>query len=148
MYTPQGVEQAMDGRGKICKVLSNSFGKEKLYIKTAWAHHLIKVQGICTLYFRAIYGKTPSHIIDLIHMAQTSRFLRANGKSPLHEPKYIPVTFGGRSFSSVAPGLWNNLPQHLRDCITEGAGLKLVSKHILPESLLLLVMLTVLYLTF
>ena len=38
---------------------------------------------------------------------------------PIAWIKYRLVTFGGRSFSSVVPGLRNNLPQHLRDCKTE-----------------------------
>ena len=70
--------------------------------------------------FKAIYGHAPGYLIDLIAIKEQPRYnLRSASGHILKYPSFPPSlklkkTLGGRSFSSAAPNLWNNLPLHIR----------------------------------
>ena len=70
--------------------------------------------------FNAIYGHAPGYLIDLIAIKEQPRYnLRSASGHILKYPSFPPSlklkkTLGGRSFSSAAPNLWNNLPLHIR----------------------------------
>ena len=70
--------------------------------------------------FKAIYGHAPGYLIDLIAIKEQPRYnLRSASGHILKYASFPPSlklkkTLGGRSFSSAAPNLWNNLPLHIR----------------------------------
>ena len=64
--------------------------------------------------FKALHDIGPSYLKDLICIYQPSRMLRSSSQHLLSVPKFKLKSFGGRSFSSSAPTLWNALPETLR----------------------------------
>ncbi len=72
---------------------------------------------ICLLTWKALHDMSPVYIKDLLvkyEPAYTN--LRSHGKNFLLVPRTSLKSFGDRAFSSVAPMLWNSLPDHLRLC--------------------------------
>ena len=71
---------------------------------------------ILLLTFKALYGMTPSYIIDLIHIKTITRYsLRpTEGVLLKHPSGRTKKSFGDRSFSVAAPTLWNALPLPVR----------------------------------
>ncbi len=70
---------------------------------------------VLVLAFKALHGLAPHYLQELLQPYNPKRELRSSHRGMLAEPTYRRERFGGRSFSSVAPRLWNSLPQHLRD---------------------------------
>ena len=71
------------------------------------------------LVFACMEGSAPEYLCDLIPRHIPSRGLRSAGRSLLQVPsreRHRRKTLGARSFESVAPALWNSLPQSLREC--------------------------------
>ena len=57
----------------------------------------------------------PSYICDLLHVHQPNRNLRSASRGlSLVVPPYQTQAYGARSFSVVAPTLWNSLPVVLK----------------------------------
>ncbi len=69
---------------------------------------------ILLLTYKALNGKAPAYITEMLSYRE-SRPTRYMADRPLHIPKISCVTFGGRSFSVVAPKLWNSLPLVIRN---------------------------------
>ena len=71
---------------------------------------------ILLLTFKAIYGMSPSYIIDLIHIKNTTCYLLRSNEGVLlkHLSGKMKKSFGHRSFSVAAPSLWKALPVSLR----------------------------------
>ena len=70
-----------------------------------------------TLVFKCIKGDAPNYLKNiLIRCQETSQTLRSsNIKDCLVIPQTVRKTFAVRSFSVVAPMLWNNLPNYIKD---------------------------------
>ena len=68
--------------------------------------------------FKAIHGIAPNYIKDLIVVRTPSKYgLRSNDSLLLRHPSFKSYkTLRDRSFAMAAPSLWNDLPEHLRDC--------------------------------
>ena len=66
------------------------------------------------LTFKALHCDGPSYISELVPLYEPNRELRSSQQNLLLVPRYRLRTFGGRSFSSCAPLLWNNLSPDLR----------------------------------
>ena len=66
--------------------------------------------------YKALHGKAPMYIIDMVQPARQSRQLRSLVKPLLMVPKSRTVHHGDRAFSIAAPLLWNQLPCPLRSC--------------------------------
>ncbi len=64
--------------------------------------------------FKALHGKAPEYITELIQVYNPPRALRSSQKQLLKEPRTRCATLGDRAFSKVAPGLWNNLPEDIK----------------------------------
>ena len=77
---------------------------------------------ILLLTFKALYGMTPSYIIDLINVKTNTRYSLRSSEGILlkHPSGRMKKSFGDRSFSVAAPTLWNALPASLRNikCIS------------------------------
>ena len=67
--------------------------------------------------FKAIHGKAPSYIQDLVSLKLHGAYnLRSSGGILLASPTFTTkVTLGDRYFQVAAPKLWNALPRELRD---------------------------------
>ena len=64
---------------------------------------------------RALNGKAPQCITDLLTPYIPARKLRSEGEGYLVVPKTHTKTFGGGAFSFAAAVEWNKLPKKLRE---------------------------------
>ena len=64
---------------------------------------------------RALNGKAPKYITDLLTPYIPARNLRSEGEANLVVPKTHTKTFGERAFSFAAAVEWNKLPKKLRE---------------------------------
>ena len=58
----------------------------------------------------------PLYLSDLHIFYKPARNLRSSNDQQLCIPKSKLATYGDRSFSVIAPKLWNSLPMHIKDC--------------------------------
>ena len=68
---------------------------------------------ILLLTFKALHGKAPAYIHDLISPISTNMRLRSIGGRLRERLPRLP-TYGGRAFCFYAPKVWNRLPAHIR----------------------------------
>ena len=71
---------------------------------------------IILIVFKCLHGKAPAYLADRIQRYEPCRRLRSSDKNLLVEKRANLKAYGDRSFSVVAPQLWNKLPQDLRSC--------------------------------
>ena len=64
--------------------------------------------------YKALDGKAPGYIRDLLTPYVPSRALRSDAKKLLCVPKSRTVTYSKHSFKNMAPVLWNALPYEVR----------------------------------
>ena len=69
---------------------------------------------ISLLTHQCLYGNAPSYLKELLTPKTCVRTLRSSFRNQLTEPKWELATMGRRAFSTIAPKLWNALPDHLR----------------------------------
>ena len=71
---------------------------------------------ILLLTFKALHGRAPAYIRDLVSPHSITRELRSiKVTDRLREVLPCLPTYGGRAFSFYAPKLWNSLPNHVRE---------------------------------
>ena len=68
-----------------------------------------------TLAYRHFDGTLPKYLSDSLHTYQSSRSLRSSSEKLLIVPKRNLKTVGERSFSFLAPTIWNSLPATIRN---------------------------------
>ena len=87
---------------------------------------------ILIITFKAIHGKSPSYIGDLVSVRSCSAYsLRSNYTIVLERPMgRMLATLGARSFYAAAPTLWNSLPAHIREIESLGAFKRHVKTHL------------------
>lgn len=73
---------------------------------------------IMLMTYKALNGLAPQYLSDLIFHYNPSRPLRSQSSGQLVIPRIIKSSAGGRSFSYLAPKLWNNLPSVVREADT------------------------------
>ena len=73
---------------------------------------------ILLLTFKCLHGMAPAYLSELLTDYTPSRSLRSSSKQLLNIPKINLKSYGGRSFSYVAPVEWNELPLHIKSCNT------------------------------
>ena len=71
---------------------------------------------IILLTFKALNNMAPEYLKELLHRYTPKRQLRSSTKNLLEVPKFNMKSYGQRSFSVRAPQLWNNLPEHIKNC--------------------------------
>ena len=64
--------------------------------------------------YKAQKALVPQYISDFLVQYKPSRALRSSDKKLLQVPHFKLKTYGGRSFSYIAPYLWNQLPSAIR----------------------------------
>ena len=73
---------------------------------------------IATLSYRHFDGSLPPYLSSSLCTYEPSRSLRSSNEKLLKIPKRNLKSFGQRSFSFMAPSLWNSLPATLRNVPT------------------------------
>ena len=71
---------------------------------------------ILLLTYKSIRGLAPQYLQDAIKIHQPSRSLRSSKSKVLVRQKVNTDTYGGRSFSSAAAVLWNDLSHEIKNC--------------------------------
>ena len=70
---------------------------------------------IATFAYRHFDGSLPSYLSECLNSRECSREVRSNTINRLHPPRKPNLkTVGGRSFSQIAPKIWNSLPTDLK----------------------------------
>ena len=64
--------------------------------------------------YKALKAPAPQYISDFLVQYKPARALRSSDKKLLQVPHFKLKTYGGRSFSYIAPYLWNQLPDAIR----------------------------------
>jgi len=73
------------------------------------------IDKVLLLTYKAIHGSAPSYISELISNYTPGRNLRSSTINLLCQRSTRLLQYGGRSFSSAAPKLWNQLPDYVRN---------------------------------
>jgi hypothetical protein len=71
--------------------------------------------------YKALNGKAPKYISDMLSVYQPRRALRSMDSLSLVVPRAKTATYGNRQYKCMAPKLWNALPAHIREARTLGA---------------------------
>ena len=85
---------------------------------------------IATLAYRHFEGSLPPYLSSSLCTYEPSRSLRSSNEKLLKIPKRNLKSFGQRSFSFMAPSLWNSLPATLRNVPTLSQ-FKIAAKNLL-----------------
>ena len=64
--------------------------------------------------YKALKALAPQYISDFLVQYKPPRALRSSDKKLLQVPHFKLKSYGGRSFSYIAPYLWNQLPDAIR----------------------------------
>lgn len=70
---------------------------------------------VLMLTYKALHDQCPRYIKDMLEIYHPARNLRSQNTNQLVVPKTRTVRYGRRSFSSIAPKLWNALPISIRN---------------------------------
>ncbi len=73
---------------------------------------------ISLISYKALNGLAPQYLSELLSHYSPSRPLRSQNSGHLIISRISKSTAGGRSFSYLAPKLWNNLPNTVREADT------------------------------
>ncbi len=73
---------------------------------------------ILLITYKALNGLAPQYLSELLSHYSPSRLLRSQNSGHLIIPRISKSSAGGRSFSYLAPKLWNNLPNTVREADT------------------------------
>ncbi len=73
---------------------------------------------ILLITYKALNGLAPQYLSELLSQYSPSRLLHSQNSGHLIIPRISKWTAGGRSFSYLAPKLWNNLPNTVREADT------------------------------
>ncbi len=76
-------------------------------------HH--KDFKILLITYKALNGLVPQYLSELLSHYSSPRPLRSQNSGHLIKPRISKSTAGGRSFFYLAPKLWNNLPNTVRE---------------------------------
>ena len=80
-----------------------------------WLPVKYRVQLKIQLVYKCLHGLAPAYLKHLLQTRVPSRILRGHEKGQLVVPVTKSVTYGDKCFSSVAPRLWNSIPNHIRN---------------------------------
>ena len=85
---------------------------------------------ILLLTYKTIHGTAPSYLSELVSSYTPSRSLRSSSTNLLCRRKTKLLQYGGRSFFSAAPKLWNELPDSVRKCESLDVFKSALKKHL------------------
>ena len=75
---------------------------------------IIIIFKILLFTFKALKALAPQYISDFLVQYKAARALHSSDKKLLQVPHFKLRTYGGRSFSCIAPYLWNQLTNAIR----------------------------------
>ena len=81
--------------------------------------------------FKTLNGSGPQYLKDLLQPYEPTRTLSSAHQNFLSVPVMRLKTYGNRSFQSVAPTLWNTLPDNLRKLTDNKLFKSLLKTHVL-----------------
>ncbi len=73
---------------------------------------------ILLITYKALNGLAPQYLSELLYHYSPPRPLRSQNSGHLIKTRISKSTAGGRSFFYLAPKLWNNLPNNVREAGT------------------------------
>lgn len=76
--------------------------------------HSRVVFKVLLLTYKILNDMAPGYLSELVHSYVPSRSLRSSSKALLKIPSHKTESYGARAFSIIAPQLWNELPQNIR----------------------------------
>ena len=80
--------------------------------------HLRIEHKIFTLVFKALKTKARQYLKDMLNQSKSARPLRSNKiYMKLDIPRVKRESFANRSFSVMAPRLWNDIPNDIKQCV-------------------------------
>ena len=86
-----------------------------LLVKLHWLPISYRVVfKLLLLVFKALNGRGPRYLVELLQYQNLSRTLRSNSLELLLQQKSNTKTYGDRAFSICAPRLWNSIPLDIR----------------------------------
>ena len=90
---------------------------------------------ILTIVYKCLNGTGPLYLTDLLKVYRQNRSLRSGSKGLLLvEPKSKLVTGGDRTFATLGPKLWNNLPRHIREATSLDIYKRALKTHMFSKS--------------
>ena len=69
---------------------------------------------VALLTYKALHGLAPEYLTELLIPYTPCRPLRSEGRNLLVPKSFDREMYGGRSFASRAPVIWNSLPNDIR----------------------------------
>jgi len=88
---------------------------------------------ILLLTFKSLHGLAPSYLCNMLIPYTPTHSLRSPDSGLLVVPRHRLSSMGGRSFSTIAPKLWNSLPRSLC-CVNNISEFKsLLKTHLFSE---------------
>ncbi len=84
--------------------------------------------------YRVLNDLSPAYLKDLIIPYQPGRSLRSGQQNLVSVPKYQLMKFGGRSFASVGPTVWNSLPIDIRNAPSIATFKKVLKTHLFRKA--------------
>ncbi len=106
---------------RVCVKEPDGLREEALPQSLCLCHQAIKHRidfKILLITYKALNGLAPQYLSELLSHYSPSRPLRSQNSGCLIIPRISKSTAGGRSFSCLAPKLWNNLPNTVREADT------------------------------
>ena len=74
------------------------------------------ISKILLVTYKIVHGFAPAYLNELLLNYTPHRLLRSCSLNLLSIPKTKTVTYGDRSFTVMAPKLWNDLPIIIKQC--------------------------------
>ena len=91
------------------------------------------VYKILLITFKALKGKAPAFITDLLYLHKPSRRLRSSSECLLQVGKSSTKFYGDRSFAFAAANLWNKLPSKVRHAPSLGVFKSKLKTHLFQK---------------
>ncbi len=88
---------------------------------------------ILLLAYKALNGLAPAYLTNLLSRYNPTRSLRSQNSGLLVVPRIAKSTKGGRTFSYLAPKLWNSLPDNVRGSDTLSLFKSRLKTHLLTK---------------
>ena len=115
-YSLQKLQRIQNAAARMISRLPKRCHITPVLVQLHWlpVSHRIKYKILLTVH-KALFGKAPLYILDLLEIKRNTRSLRSSDHHmSLVIPKSNSVTYGDRCFRYAAPLLWNRLPTALR----------------------------------
>ena len=86
------------------------------------------------LTYKSLNGLAPVYINELLYHYTPCRSVRSNDSNFLAIPKTTTITYGDRSFTAIAPKLWNQLPLAIRQSDSVDSFKRAMKTYLFRES--------------